>query len=197
MEKLQQKKNGMLQTAFGPSCTNRASVFEWHKRFKEGMESVRDDERCGRSKEVNTPELIGQRVRVTMLRFQRSSGRDSEGRGQQSSNQVSGISTRTMHQSTTPSLSQTIWPRWASRQFLSLPVVQTLLPVTFGYFLSSEAVVLRQLRRWKRVWQRSLTRSHKRTSMGLWRSCWNSRTSALKPEEITWKGTRVSCVYYQ
>ena len=60
---------GMLQTAFRPSCMNRASVFEWHKRFKEGRESVRDDERCGRSKEVNTPELIGQRVRVTMLRF--------------------------------------------------------------------------------------------------------------------------------
>ena len=32
---------------------------------------MRDDDRCGRSKEVNTPELIGQRVRVmgTMLRF--------------------------------------------------------------------------------------------------------------------------------
>ena len=27
---------GMLQTAFQPSCMNRASVFEWHKRFKEG-----------------------------------------------------------------------------------------------------------------------------------------------------------------
>ncbi len=50
---------------------NRASVFEWHKRFYEGRESEWDDERCGRSKEVNTPELIGQRVRlrVTMLRF--------------------------------------------------------------------------------------------------------------------------------
>ena len=62
---------GMLQTAFRPSCMNRAWVFEWHKRFKEDTESVRDDERCGRSKEVNTPELIGQtvRVRVTMLRF--------------------------------------------------------------------------------------------------------------------------------
>ena len=62
---------GMLQTAFRPSCMNWASVFEWHKRFKEGRESVRDDERCGRSEEVNTPELIGQRVRVrvTMLRF--------------------------------------------------------------------------------------------------------------------------------
>ena len=34
---------------------------------------MRDDERCGRSKQVNTPELIGQRVkvrvRVAMLRF--------------------------------------------------------------------------------------------------------------------------------
>ena len=50
----------MFQTAFGASCMNRAWVFEWHKRFKEGRESVRDDERCGRSKEVNTPELIGQ-----------------------------------------------------------------------------------------------------------------------------------------
>ena len=50
---------------------NRASVFEWHKRFKEGTESVRDDEKCGRSKEGNTPQLIGQtvRVRATMLRF--------------------------------------------------------------------------------------------------------------------------------
>ena len=53
---------GMLQSAFRSSCMNRASVFEWHKRFKEGKESMRDDERCGRSKEVNTPELIGQRV---------------------------------------------------------------------------------------------------------------------------------------
>ena len=62
---------GMLQTAFGVSWMNRTSVFEWHKRFKEGRESVRDDKRCGRSKVVNTPKLIGQRlrVRVTMLRF--------------------------------------------------------------------------------------------------------------------------------
>ena len=60
---------GMFQTAFRPSCMKQASVFQWHKRFKEGTESVMDDERCGRSKEVNTPELIGQRVRVTMLRF--------------------------------------------------------------------------------------------------------------------------------
>ena len=64
---------GMLQTAFRPSCMNRVSVFEWHKRFKQGMESVRDNESCGRSKQVNTLKLIGQRVRVrvTMLKFRK------------------------------------------------------------------------------------------------------------------------------
>ena len=36
-----------------------------------------------------------------------------------------------MHQSTTLFLSQTIWASWASRQFLSLPIVQTLLSVTW------------------------------------------------------------------
>ena len=41
----------------------------------------------------------------------------------------------------------------------------------------------------------SLTRSHKRTSMGPSRGFLNGRTSALQLEEITSKGSRVSCVY--
>ena len=71
---------GMLQTAFLPSCMNRAWVQE---------------------------EILSEEAST--------------------SNRANGISTRTMHQSTTPSLSQTIWPRWASRHFLSLPIVETLL----------------------------------------------------------------------
>ena len=46
---------GMLQTAFGASRMNRTSVFEWHKRFKEDRESVRDDERCRRTIRVDWP----------------------------------------------------------------------------------------------------------------------------------------------
>ena len=49
-------------------------------------------------------------------------------------------------QCTSPQLhpcTQTIWPRWASRQSLGFPIVQTLLSVTFAYSLSSEAVVMR------------------------------------------------------
>ena len=65
----------MLQTALRASWMNRASVFELHKRFKEGRESVRDDKRCGRSKEVRTPNLIGQiknfhRVSMEMISAQ-------------------------------------------------------------------------------------------------------------------------------
>ena len=59
----------MFQTTFEQSYMNRASVFECHKRFKEGRESVRDDERCGRSKKVNTPQLMGQRFRLGLLRW--------------------------------------------------------------------------------------------------------------------------------
>ena len=60
-----------MQSGREDTLEERYAVFEWHKKFKEGRESVRDDERCGRSKEVRTAELIGQRVRVrvTMLRF--------------------------------------------------------------------------------------------------------------------------------
>ena len=58
-------------------------------------------------------------------------------------------------------------------------------------------LVMRQLRRWKRLWRWSMTCLHKRTSMGPSKSCWNGTTSALKPEEITSKGNRVLWVYYQ
>ena len=36
-----------------------------------------------------------------------------------------------------------------------------------------------------------------KTSIGPSRGCWNGTPGALQPEEITSKGTRVSCVYYQ
>ena len=77
------------------------------------------------------------------------------------------------------------------------PYSPDLAPCDFWLFPKLRGFVMRQLRRWKRPWWRSLTRSHKRTSMGPSRSCWNNTTSALQLEETTSKGTRVSCVYYQ
>ena len=75
--------------------------------------------------------------------------------------------------------------KWGIKTVRHPPIVHTLLPVTFGYSLSPEAVLMRQLR-WKKLWRRPLTRSHKTTSMGLSRSCWNG-TSVLQPKGITSK----------
>ena len=182
---------GMLQTAFGTSCMNRVSVFEWHKRFKEGTESVRDDEKCGRSKEVSTPELIGQRVRVrvTMLREFRK-------RFHRKRPALFKSSQWYFHQDNAPVHNSILLTDYLTKMGIKIVPHPPYSP-DLAYSLSSEAVIMRQLRRWKRLWRRSLTRSHKRTSMGPCRNCWNGTMSTLQPEEITSKGTRVSCVYYQ
>jgi hypothetical protein len=33
----------MLKSAYGEECLSRTSVFEWHKRYKNGQESLQDD----------------------------------------------------------------------------------------------------------------------------------------------------------
>ena len=189
----------MLQTSFGASCINRALVFEWHKRFKEGRESVRDDERCGRSKKVRTAELIGQRVRVrvTMLRFLR----DFRKRFRRKRPALFKSGQWHFHQDNTPVHNSILVTDYLIKMGIKTlpqpPFSPDLAPCdSLWASLSSEAVVMRHLRRWKRLWRRLLIRSHKRTSIGPSRSCCNG-TSALQPEEITSKRTSVSCVYYQ
>ena len=116
---------GLLQTAFRTSCMNRAWVLEWHKRFKEGRVSVRDDERCGRSKEVRTPELFGQ-IKNFMDKDRRVF-RDNKGtvwcqcgncthnysRGTEDAEDLCEVCLKGAQR--TPSLSQTIGPIWALR----------------------------------------------------------------------------------
>ena len=189
---------GMLHTTFGASCMNRATVFERHKRFKEGKGMWGMMRGVGGVRRSEHKIWLAKGLGLGLLYWGFKGVQEEIPLEEASNLQIWSVAfpAVTIHQSTTLSLSQTIWPRWTSRQFLYLPIVQTLLPVTFVYSLSSEAVVMRQLRRWKRLWRRLLTRSHKRTSMGPCRSCWNGTTSVLQPEEITSKGTRVSCVYY-
>jgi hypothetical protein len=40
----------MLTEAYGADAMKKLSVCDWHKRFKEGREDVKDDERTGRPK---------------------------------------------------------------------------------------------------------------------------------------------------
>jgi len=64
----------LIQKAYGDAALSRTTIFEWHKRFREGRESVKDDERrytrhpenCGttdfkrRFEETTTPQRIRQ-----------------------------------------------------------------------------------------------------------------------------------------
>jgi hypothetical protein len=38
----------MLKNEYSKECLSRTSVFKWHKSFKEGCESLQDDEWIGR-----------------------------------------------------------------------------------------------------------------------------------------------------
>ena len=38
----------LIQKAYGDAALSRTKIFEWHKRFREGRESVKDDEHSGR-----------------------------------------------------------------------------------------------------------------------------------------------------
>jgi transposase len=48
----------MLKSAYGGECLSRTGVFEWHRRFKEGRESLQDDERKGRPSTSRTEESM-------------------------------------------------------------------------------------------------------------------------------------------
>ncbi|KAG5342011.1 SETMR methyltransferase, partial [Acromyrmex heyeri] len=47
-----------MQQVYGSQCLGRAAVFEWHKRFLEGRETLEDDKKSGRPILVRTPEMI-------------------------------------------------------------------------------------------------------------------------------------------
>ncbi|XP_055279696.1 protein GVQW3 [Moschus berezovskii] len=48
----------LLKEAYGDEVMSRARVFDWHKRFKEGRENIRDDARSGRPVTHRTDENI-------------------------------------------------------------------------------------------------------------------------------------------
>ena len=187
---------GMLLTAFRPSFINRALVLSG---IREGGESVRDDERRGRVRKSIDQSWLAKGLGLWLLCWG-FKGVQEEITSEEASNLQIGTVAFPPGQCISPQLHpcHRLFEQ-EGHQDSSSPSLysKTLLPVTFAYSLSSEAVVMRQLRRWKRLGRRWLTRSHKTLPWGLPISCWNGRTNALQPEEITSKGTRVLCVYYQ
>ena len=143
---------GMLQTAFGPCCMNRSSVFEWHRDSRKagslwGMMRVVG----GVRKSINQSwlakglelGLLCWGLREFRKRFRRKRPtlfKSGQWHFQQDKASV--------HNSILVRLFNQYGHQDSS---FTLSIVQTLLPVTFAYSLSSEAVIMRQVRRWKRL----------------------------------------------
>ena len=48
----------LIQKAYGDAALSGTTIFEWHKRFRERRESVKDDERSGRPTTSRTDDNI-------------------------------------------------------------------------------------------------------------------------------------------
>ena len=132
---------------------NRTSVFEWHKRFKEGRKSVR-----GVRKSIHQSWFAkGLWLGLGILCWGFKWVQEEIPREEVSTLQLGSVAFPP-GQCTSPQLHPChrlfdhVWHQDSSSD--NLPIVRTLLPVTFGYSLSPEAVIMRQLRRWKRLWRR-------------------------------------------
>lgn len=58
LDKSASETHHLLKEAYGDEVMSRARIFDWHKRFKEGREDVRDDARSGRPVTHRTEENI-------------------------------------------------------------------------------------------------------------------------------------------
>ena len=159
---------------------------------------MKDDERCERSKEVNRPELIGQRVRVrvTMLRVLR------EFRKRFRRKRPSLIKSGQWHfqQDNAPVHNSIIVTDYLTKMGIKTvchpPYSPDLAPCNFWLFPKLRDCPYETIEKSKEAVTKVIDTLTQEDFHGAFRSCWECTTSALQPEEITSNGTRVSCVYY-
>ena len=189
---------GMVQTVFRPSCMNEAWVFGWHKWFKEGRESVSGDERCGRSKEVNRPELISQRVRVTGYYVEVLREFKKRFLGNRPALFKSGQ--WHFHQDNAPVHNSILVTDYLSKMGIKTvrhpPYSTDLDPCDFWLFPQFRGCRYETVEEMKEAVTKVIETLPQEDFHGPSRSCWNGTTSALQPEEITSKWTRLHWHFY-
>ena len=77
------------------------------------------------------------------------------------------------------------------------PYSPDLAPCDFWLFLKLRGCRYETIEEMNEAMMKVIDTLTQEESMGRSRSCWNGPTSAVQLKEITLKGTRVSCVYYQ
>ena len=147
-----------------------------------------NDERCGKSKEFNRPELIGQRVRVrvNMLRFK---GVQKEFLGKRPALFKSGQ--WHFHKDNAPVHNSILVTDYLTKMAINTvpqpPCSPDLAPCDFSFLLSSEADVMKQLRD-ERGCDEGHWLAHTRDLHEAFQKWLERYNKSLHPEEITSKG---------
>ena len=149
---------GMLQTAFQPSCMNRASVFEWHRDSRKAGSLWGMMRGVASERKSICQSWLAKGFGLGLLCWGFKGVQEEIPSFEASTLQIGSIAFQP-GQCTSPQLHlcHRLFDQDGHQDSCHHPYSPDLAPVTFAYSLSSEAVVMRQLRRWKRLWQRSLT----------------------------------------
>ena len=188
--------NWILHIAFGASCMNRASVLEWHEiQWRLGslwgmMRGVR-----GVRKSIHQS-WSAKGLGLLCWGFK---GVQEEIPSKRSALFKSGQ--WHFHQDNTPVHNSILVTHYLTKMDIKtvpqLPDSPDLAPCDFWLFPKLTGCRYETIKEMKEAVMKVTDTLTQSTSMGPSRSCWNVKRSALKPEEITSKGTRVSCVYYE
>ena len=145
----------MLQTAFRPSCMNRASVFEWHKRFKEGRKSVRMMRGVGGVRKSIHQTWLPKGLGWGLLCWGFKEVQEEIPSEEASTLQIGSVAFRP-GQWTSPQLHpcHRLFDQ-DGHQDSSSPSLYSI-PCSPWLWGSWGAVVMRELRKWKRLWRREL-----------------------------------------
>ena len=180
----------MLQTAFRPYCMNRASVFEWHKRFKEG--------RVGGVRKSIDQSWFAKGFGLGLLCWG-FKGVQQEIPSEETSTLQIGqwhfpLDNTPVHNSI---FFTDILNKMGIKTVLLPPYSPDVAPGDFWLFPKLRGCRYETIEEMKEAVTKVIDTLTQKDFHGVSRSCWNGTTSTLQREEITLKGTRVSCVYYQ
>ena len=138
---------GMLQTAFRLSCMNQASVFEWNKRFKEGRDLWGIMIGVGGVRKSIHQSWLGKGWGLGLLCW---GFKGVQGEIRREDVSTLQIGSWHFYQDNAPVHNSIFVTDYLSKMGIKSfphPIVQNLLLVTIDYSLSSEDVIMRQLRR--------------------------------------------------
>ena len=172
----------MLQIGFWPSCMNWASVFEWHKRFKEGRESVWDYERCGRSKESIHESWLTKGLVLVLL-----------------CGGFRGVQEEILSEEASPLRIGSIFvtdylTKMGIKTVPQPPYSPELAHCDFWLFSKLRGCRYETFEELKEAVTKVIDTLTQEDFHGAFQKLLKQSNSALQPEEITSKGTRVSCV---